>query len=47
MKANAEKRKLRIGPASGVEIQSIVKESMNVSEGTVKRAQALIFGKSS
>lgn len=44
---NAEKRKLRVKPASGPELQKIVNESLKVSDETVTRARALIFGKSS
>ena len=47
MKADAEKRKLRIGAATGDEIQSIVGNSMDVSEPTLQRARSIIFGKSS
>jgi tripartite-type tricarboxylate transporter receptor subunit TctC len=45
--ADAEKRKLRVISAGGAEIQSIVTESLKVSEPTVRRAQSIIFGKSS
>ena len=44
---NAEKRKLRVKAATGLELQKIVNDSLKVSDETVKRAQALIFGKSS
>lgn len=44
---NAEKRKLRVKSATGVQLQKIVNDSLKVSDETVKRAQALIFGKSS
>ena len=44
---NAEKRKLRVKAATGAALQKIVGESLKVSGETVKRAQALIFGKPS
>ena len=44
---NAEKRKLRVKAATGLELQKIVNDSLKVSDETVKRARALIFGKSS
>ncbi|MFT5487360.1 MAG: tripartite-type tricarboxylate transporter receptor subunit TctC [Paracoccaceae bacterium] len=44
---NAEKRKLRVKAATGAQLQKIVNDSLKVSNETVKRAQVLIFGKSS
>ena len=44
---NAEKRKLRVQAATGAQLQKIVNDSLKVSEDTVKRARAIIFGKSS
>lgn len=45
--ADANKRKLRVQPATGEEIQGIVNDSLNVSEKTVQRARTLIFGDAS
>ena len=44
---NAEKRKLRVKAASGPALQKIVNDSLDVDEKTLKRARAIIFGKSS
>lgn len=44
---NAEKRKLRVKSATGSDLQKIVNNSLEVSDKTVERARALIFGKSS
>jgi tripartite-type tricarboxylate transporter receptor subunit TctC len=44
---NAEKRKLRVKPGTGAQLQKIVNDSLNVPEKTLVRARALIFGKSS
>lgn len=45
LKADAEKRKLRIHGATGEELQKIVTDSMDMPEKTVQRARNIIFGK--
>jgi tripartite-type tricarboxylate transporter receptor subunit TctC len=43
--ASAEKRKLRIQPKSGAEVQAIVNDIMKIKPATVARARIAIFGK--
>ncbi len=45
LKADAEKRKLRIHGATGEELQKIVADSMDIPEATVLKARNIIFGK--
>ncbi len=45
LKAEAEKRKLRIHGAVGEELQKIVADSMDIPEATVLKARKIIFGK--